>query len=507
MELHDFHDKDFQARMAVIKAGLDVVTVDVDSDYIETICPVCNTINCFHFSELEQMYCEHCSDDRHRQDFEEQSRRLVTRAGFSLIDVNYEEDDIEIECPICQREQSLSFRDLRNISCKFCYMKTVAQSKGFDLYWYDEIDTPEWEEEVETWRDSYDATPVVLECKRCGDFQILDAGAENLVEQIRNISCSCSIITPELYRLAHSHGLSIETTTSAFGDYTLKRHEIALCCMRCGESYVLDYTDKNLVEKISQLQCAQNCTHPAHNPDIQAIAQHRIMWCVDYRYGLDYIVRETLNNHRDKIGIKTTQYYIDDTYFTYSPDGKYELTCFCALRESDKYSPIICGVFIQLFQNTISSKGKISLVEPNAAACFCNAIMENISFFDSPSSATIEDATAGLFNGYIHILNDLAEKVAEYPVLLISFDKTYINRQHHQMDAFMKTHRCPVCKRYFEIGTQMCPACGFPELGRSFLNKEDGEMWLNNVVIPARENIRLDWERVYNSIGYVRFDW
>lgn len=46
--------------------------------------------------------------------------------------------------------------------------------------------------------------------------------------------------------------------------------------------------------------------------------------------------------------------------------------------------------------------------------------------------------------------------------------------------------KCPVCKT--ECGDAMiCPECGFKELTPTFLNKEEGETWVENVVWPYRK--------------------
>ena len=46
---------------------------------------------------------------------------------------------------------------------------------------------------------------------------------------------------------------------------------------------------------------------------------------------------------------------------------------------------------------------------------------------------------------------------------------------------------CPVCKRDC-IGTNICPICGFNQLGKDFLNKEDAEQWKKEVVLPFIQN-------------------
>ena len=45
--------------------------------------------------------------------------------------------------------------------------------------------------------------------------------------------------------------------------------------------------------------------------------------------------------------------------------------------------------------------------------------------------------------------------------------------------------KCPVCKT--ECHSELvCPECGFDDISPVFLSKEDGEAWLENVVLPRR---------------------
>lgn len=46
--------------------------------------------------------------------------------------------------------------------------------------------------------------------------------------------------------------------------------------------------------------------------------------------------------------------------------------------------------------------------------------------------------------------------------------------------------KCPVCKTECH-SKSVCPECGFDDLSPTFLSKEDGEVWLQNVVIPWRQ--------------------
>ena len=49
---------------------------------------------------------------------------------------------------------------------------------------------------------------------------------------------------------------------------------------------------------------------------------------------------------------------------------------------------------------------------------------------------------------------------------------------------------CPVCKSTCAKATTKCKKCGFDDLQRTFINTDDGDYWIETVVIPYRQR----WE-------------
>ena len=46
--------------------------------------------------------------------------------------------------------------------------------------------------------------------------------------------------------------------------------------------------------------------------------------------------------------------------------------------------------------------------------------------------------------------------------------------------------KCPVCKTEC-TGNSCCPECDFDQINTVFVNKDDANAWIQNVVIPFRE--------------------
>jgi hypothetical protein len=47
--------------------------------------------------------------------------------------------------------------------------------------------------------------------------------------------------------------------------------------------------------------------------------------------------------------------------------------------------------------------------------------------------------------------------------------------------------RCPVCRKEI-VATDKCPYCGFSQLNRTFVNREEAMLWEKEVVVPYRNN-------------------
>lgn len=67
------------------------------------------------------------------------------------------------------------------------------------------------------------------------------------------------------------------------------------------------------------------------------------------------------------------------------------------------------------------------------------------------------------------------------------------------------TEKCPVCKNNIKINDRACSVCGFTDLHREFINKEDGELWIKNVVEPYKKKYEESLSKgQYNAEGYDR---
>ena len=68
------------------------------------------------------------------------------------------------------------------------------------------------------------------------------------------------------------------------------------------------------------------------------------------------------------------------------------------------------------------------------------------------------------------------------------------------------TEKCMVCKAEINIGDTKCPVCGFADLHKDFISKEDAENWMKAVVEPYREKynegLKKSQKPKYDSAGF-----
>ncbi len=75
------------------------------------------------------------------------------------------------------------------------------------------------------------------------------------------------------------------------------------------------------------------------------------------------------------------------------------------------------------------------------------------------------------------------------------------------------SEKCPVCKSNIKSSDVKCPTCGFADLHKEFITKEDGELWVKNVVEPYKKQYEASKKPVlddgfdadeYDNEGYNR---
>lgn len=60
------------------------------------------------------------------------------------------------------------------------------------------------------------------------------------------------------------------------------------------------------------------------------------------------------------------------------------------------------------------------------------------------------------------------------------------SQRQQDAEKVLSVQHCPVCRSLHNSTARFCDDCGFDELNMLFINKDEFELWLNEVVLPAR---------------------
>ena len=491
-----------RVRAVVSKAGLELITISPEDDYIEAWCPNCKTTSVFRERELDRVRCPKCYEKRKRERFHQKSEELVKAAGFELRYASYEDDYIEVECPVCEDVTSFRFRELKNIKCKFCSMKEAASENGFDLYWEADSYGEPWEEQLDEWKEDNADEPAVLVCRSCGAVHILSIDVNDAYEQIQQYKCSCSAITPEIRELIAARGFSVELRDCPIGFYTLNSGEMALLCNRCGEEIILNIHDEDLKDKLTSLICqSDDCS--LETDHVALTRQGKMAWCYDTLHVVSIIKLTTFNEFSFENGahMSIPEEGDHEVYFAVDPsDHDYAFAFAVYPNEKDAW----LSKYL-LFRFEISTWGtsqvnvQVNARWPGYFDELYRLVKEDIADGENRDAAV----TALNFDRYVeaynsmHNLNNSIWSVARALSALEGLsdalgrmvnDPEFIKEsKDRHLQSFIKLHTCPVCQKAYTSAETTCLRCGFQDLNKVFVNKDEAEYWRKHVLRPYKK--------------------
>lgn len=490
-----------RAKEAVSKSGLELIAISPEEDYIETWCPNCKTTSIYRESELDRVRCATCYKKRRREHFHKRTEKLVEAAGFVLRYASYEDDYIEAECPVCEEITSFHFKELDHIVCKSCSMKDAASDNGFDLYSEEDSYGEPWEDQVDEWKEENSNEPAILICRSCGEVHIINRDATDAVEQVRNHKCLCSAITPEIKELIASRGFSVELQDCPIGFYTLEPGEMALLCNRCGEEIILNINDENLKEKIESLVCqSDDCS--LETDHITLTRQGKMAWCYDTLRVVSIIKLTTFNDFLFENGahMSIPEEGEHEVYFAVDPDDANYAFAFAVYPdEKDAWlSKYLLFRFEIDTWGTSEVNVRVNARWPGYFDELYRLVKQDIADGENRDASV----TALTFDRYVeaynsmHNLNSTIWNVARALSALeglsdalgrIVNDSEFIKEaKDRHLQSFLKLHTCPVCRKAFTSTETTCLLCGFQDLNKVFINKDEAEYWRENVLRPYK---------------------
>ena len=489
-------------KVAVSKTDLKLIAIYPENDHIETWCSKCKTTSVFHKNNLNQVRCPKCYEKQLRDQFYQSSEELIEAAGFEFHYASYEENYIEARCPTCEKATSYHFEELNNIRCKFCLAKDIASENDFDLYWdVDSCEAP-WEEQIDQWRRDNSEEPAVLVCRSCDTTCIIGVDANNVVERVRQHKCSCVAVTSAIRELIAARGFSAELRSCPIGFYTLNPEEMALLCNRCGEEVILNIHDENLVDKITSLSCqSDDCS--IETDHVALTRQGKMAWCYDTLHVVSIIKLTTFNEFVFENGVHMAIPAEGDheVYFSVDPsDHDYAFAFVIYPNETDAW----LSKYL-LFRFEISTWGTSRVdVEVNARwPGYYNELYRLIKADIADGEKRDATVTAITFNRYIetfnamHNLNKSIWGAACTLSVLERFNKSlgrmandpqfFEEPKDRHLQGFIKLHTCPVCGKVHTSTEFRCLRCGFQDLNKMFVNKDEAEHWREHVLRPYKK--------------------
>lgn len=490
------------AKEAVSKAGLELITITPEEDYIETWCPDCKKTSIFRRHELGHIHCATCYEKRRRERFHQRSEELVKAAGFELRYASYEDDYIEAECPVCEDVTSFRFKELNHIVCKFCSMKKLASENGFDLYWDVDSYGEPWEEQLDEWKEENSDEPAVLVCRSCGEIHIISVDASDAIDQVQQYRCRCSIITPELKELISARGFSVELQDCPIGFYSLNPGEMALLCNRCGEEVIFNIDDEDIADKIASL-CCQSDDCSLETDHIALTRQGRMVWCYDILRVVSIIKLTAFNDFSFENGahMAIPEEGDHEVYFTVDPsDTDYAFAFAVYPDERDAWlSKYLLFRFEIATWGTSQVNVQINARWPGYYDELYRLVKQDIADGDNREPAM----TAMTFDRYVsaynamHNLNEAFWSVSRVLSSLEGLsnalgrmvnDPEFIRESKDpHLQRFLSLHTCPVCQKAYTSSETICLHCGFTELNRVFINKDEAEYWREHVLLPYKQ--------------------
>ena len=67
-------------------------------------------------------------------------------------------------------------------------------------------------------------------------------------------------------------------------------------------------------------------------------------------------------------------------------------------------------------------------------------------------------------------------------------DPEFIKKsKDRHLQSFIKLHTCPVCQKVYTSKETTCLRCGFQDLNKVFVNKDEAEYWREHVLRPYKK--------------------
>lgn len=300
-----------------------------------------------------------------------------------------------------------------------------------------------------------------------------------------------------LDRIAGERGFSIEDRDSIhcrLHYHAMTDQQFAMVCNSCFDSEVFDKNEKSISKVLDYANHHKNECEKYNDCLIENTERHNIAWIPDVENILSMValsapednpffelIERLQNGDYSKTVYTAGAYNPEDdktAYLFYHYTNDNDATDFVNFLVSiapTRFGEMTFHAFPKVYTDALYEQIQRSMTQrvanTTALQKSCDEYIDIVNYFKQNNPQIFVYAALGKF------ANNLS-KILEKPTPLQRRDDT---------EKMLSMLHCPVCHALHNSKAEVCTNCGFDELNRVFINKDEYELWLNEIVLPARQ--------------------
>ena len=340
-------------------------------------------------------------------------------------------------------------------------------------------------------------------CPRCNGYKY---NADNLksvntatrrFESSPSISIWSDLTKQRIETMADEYGFFIEerNTLHCILHYpAMTKLQFALVCNTCFDSKVFDKKDDVLQNVLDYLIKHKNECEPREYCVLEATKQQKIIWIPDVERILHMVALTSQGdngiykiidkfsgeNYSKEVYIggitapdeKNTVYLF---YHYFNDNDEAEYVNLLISLTPDSFGEMTFYAYPKTYTDLIFEQIKLSMdkrvLNAEALQKSCDEYIDIVNYFKR-------------YNQQIYLYAAFS-KVADKLGALTK--EVIVSQRQKDAEQVLSLQHCPVCQNLHHSNDGTCKDCGFNELNRMFINKDEYQMWLNDVVLPARK--------------------
>lgn len=271
-------------------------------------------------------------------------------------------------------------------------------------------------------------------------------------------------------------------------------HQFALVCKKCFSSTVFKKDDNVLQDVLNYLINHADECEPLDYCIAKATKEQSIIWIPDVERILHMasLTAQPNNPLYSMIEKLSSEGYSKEVYIAGVTDRDTDNTVYLFYHYSNddvdtEYVDLLLSLtpekfgqmtfhsypraYTDLLFQYIKSSMDRSVLNSDALQKSCDEYVDIVNYFK-------------VHNNQIYLFASISKFADKLSAIA---QKTSLLQRQEEVEKILSVQHCPVCQNLHNSNAILCDECGFDELNRMFINKDEYQMWLNDVVIPARK--------------------